>query len=90
MADTISKEHRSWNMSRIKGKDTKPEVQVRRWLFRRGYRFRKNDKRLPGVPDVVLPRYKTVIFVIIIRYASMLICLRAGLIFGRTSLPKMK
>lgn len=63
MADTISKEYRSWNMSRIKGKDTKPEVQVRRWLFRRGYRFRKNDKRLPGVPDVVLPRYKTVIFV---------------------------
>lgn len=63
MADTISKEHRSWNMSRIKGKNTKPEVLVRSWLFRRGYRFRKNDKRLPGAPDVVLPRYKTVIFV---------------------------
>jgi DNA mismatch endonuclease (patch repair protein) len=63
MADTISKEHRSWNMSRIKGKDTKPEVRVRSWLFRHGYRFRKNDKRLPGVPDVVLPKYKSVIFV---------------------------
>lgn len=63
MADIISKERRSWNMSRIKGKDTKPEAQVRSWLFLHGYRFRKNDRRLPGVPDVVLPRYRTVIFV---------------------------
>lgn len=63
MADTISKEHRSWNMSQIRGADTKPEVLVRSWLFRHGFRFRKNDKRLPGVPDVVLPRYKVAIFV---------------------------
>ena len=63
MADTISKERRSWNMSRIRGADTKPEVLVRSWLFRDGFRFRKNDRRLPGAPDVVLPRYKVVIFV---------------------------
>lgn len=63
MTDHISPEHRSWNMSRIKGKDTKIEVQVRSWLFSRGFRFRKNDKRYPGNPDIVLPKYKTVIFV---------------------------
>lgn len=63
MTDHISPEHRSWNMSRIKGKDTKIEVQVRSWLFSRGFRFRKNDKRCPGKPDVVLPKYKTVIFI---------------------------
>lgn len=63
MTDHISPEHRSWNMSRIKGKDTKIEVQVRSWLFSRGFRFRKNDKRYPGKPDIVLPKYKTVIFV---------------------------
>ena len=63
MTDKISAEHRSWNMSRIKGKDTKIEVMVRQYLFQRGFRFRKNDKRYPGKPDVVLPKYKTVIFV---------------------------
>lgn len=63
MTDHISPEQRSWNMSRIKGKDTKIEVQVRSWLFSRGFRFRKNDKRYPGKPDVVLPKYKTVIFI---------------------------
>lgn len=63
MTDRISKEHRSWNMSRIQGKDTRPEVKVRSWLFRRGFRFRKNDVRYPGKPDVVLPRYHTVIFI---------------------------
>lgn len=61
--DHLTPEHRSWNMSRIRGKDTKIEVEVRRYLFSRGFRFRKNDKRLPGKPDVVLPKYKTVIFV---------------------------
>lgn len=50
-------------MSRIKGKDTKIEVEVRSWLFSRGLRFRKNDKRYPGKPDIVLPKYKTVIFI---------------------------
>ena len=63
MADIISRKDRSWNMSRIKGKDTKPEVQVRSWLFQHGFRFRKNDPRYPWKPDVVLPKYKTVIFV---------------------------
>ena len=50
-------------MARIKGKDTKPETLLRSLLHRRGFRFRIHDKRLPGKPDVVLPRYKTVIFV---------------------------
>jgi DNA mismatch endonuclease (patch repair protein) len=63
MTDRISKEKRSWNMSRIQGKNTKPEVKVRSWIFRRGFRFRKNDARYPGKPDVVLPKYHTVIFV---------------------------
>lgn len=63
MADQISKEHRSWNMSRIRGKDTKIENQVRSYLFHEGFRFRKNDPRYPGKPDVVLPKYHTVIFV---------------------------
>ena len=63
MTDHISPEHRSWNMRQIKGKDTKIEVMVRQYLFRQGFRFRKNDKRYPGKPDIVLPKYQTVIFV---------------------------
>ena len=63
MVDRITVEHRSWNMSKIKGKETKIEVKVRSYLFKNGFRFRKNDKRLPGKPDVVLPKYKTVIFI---------------------------
>ena len=50
-------------MSRIRGKDTSIERDVRKWLFAKGFRFRKNDKRYPGKPDVVLPKYNTVIFV---------------------------
>ena len=50
-------------MSRIRGKDTKIEIWVRKYLFAQGFRFRKNDKRYPGKPDVVLPMYRTVIFV---------------------------
>lgn len=61
--DALSTEKRSWNMSRIRGKDTAIEVLVRSALFRRGYRFRKNVKDLPGKPDIVLPKYRTVIFV---------------------------
>jgi DNA mismatch endonuclease, patch repair protein len=61
--DKISKEHRSWNMSRIKGKNTKPEIIVRKLLHSMGYRFRLHRKDLPGKPDIVLPKYKTVIFV---------------------------
>ena len=63
MTDRITPEHRSWNMSRIKGKDTKIEVEVRKYLFSKGYRFRKNDKRYPGKPDIVLPKYHVAIFV---------------------------
>ena len=63
MADNHSKEIRSYNMSRIRSKDTKPEVLVRKYLFSKGLRFRKNDKRYPGHPDIVLPKYNTVIFV---------------------------
>lgn len=54
---------RSYTMSHIRGKDTKIEVMVRSYLFRRGLRFRKNDKRYPGHPDVVLPKYHTIVFV---------------------------
>ena len=61
--DSLSEEKRSWNMSRIKGKDTAIEVLVRKYLFSKGFRFRKNDKRFPGKPDIVLPKYKTVVFV---------------------------
>lgn len=50
-------------MSQIKGKNTKPEETVRKYLFGRGLRYRKNDKRLPGHPDIVLPKYKTVVLV---------------------------
>ena len=63
MADSLSKEKRSWNMSKIRGKDTAIEVRVRKYLFSKGFRYRKNVKRLPGKPDIVLPKYKTVIFV---------------------------
>lgn len=61
--DGLSREKRSWNMSQIKAKDTKIEVSVRKYLFSKGFRYRKNDKRFPGKPDIVLPKYKTVIFV---------------------------
>lgn len=63
MVDKFSKETRSRVMSRIRGKDTKPEILVRSYLFSRGLRFRKNDKRYPGKPDIVLPKYNTVVFV---------------------------
>ena len=63
MSDSLTAQKRSWNMSRIKGKDTKIEIVVRKYLFSKGFRFRKNDKRYQGKPDVVLPKYKTVIFV---------------------------
>ncbi len=61
--DVHSKEVRSYNMSRIKGKNTKPEEIVRKYLFSQGFRYRKNDKRYPGTPDIVLPKYKTAIFI---------------------------
>lgn len=63
MTDKLTKEQRSYNMSQIKSKDTKPEIAVRHALHHLGYRYRKNDKRLPGKPDIYLPKYKTVIFI---------------------------
>ena len=63
MADHLSKQKRSWNMSRIRSENTKPEMAVRSLLHTMGYRFRLHSRGLPGKPDVVLPRYKTVIFV---------------------------
>lgn len=63
MADIKTKESRSYNMSRIGGKDTKPEEIVRKYLFSKGFRYRKNVRNLPGSPDLVLPKYRTVVFV---------------------------
>lgn len=63
MADVHDQKTRSYNMSRIRGKNTKPEMLVRRFLFSHGFRYRLNVKTLPGKPDIVLPKYKTVIFV---------------------------
>lgn len=63
MADRISPKHRSWNMSRIRNKDTRPEKCLRSLLHQAGFRFRLHVSNLPGKPDLVLPRYKTVIFV---------------------------
>ena len=63
MADVKTPEQRSRNMAAIKGKDTKPEMIVRKYLFSRGLRFRVQVRKLPGNPDIVLPKYKTVIFV---------------------------
>jgi DNA mismatch endonuclease (patch repair protein) len=63
MVDRISEKHRSWNMSRIRGKDTKPEKAVRSLLHRMGYRFRLHRKDLPGRPDIVLPSRKSVVMV---------------------------
>ncbi len=63
MADIYSKERRSWVMARIRGRNTEPEMMIRSMVFRMGFRFRLHDKRLPGCPDIVLPRYKCVIFV---------------------------
>ena len=61
--DTLTPEQRHKNMQRIRSKDTKPEVLVRKFLFSQGFRYRKNDRRLPGHPDIVLPKYHTVVFV---------------------------
>ena len=61
--DKVSKEIRSRNMSHIKSKDTSLEIIVRKELFKRGFRYRKNVKDLPGKPDIVLKKYNTAIFV---------------------------
>lgn len=61
--DVHSKEIRSFNMSRIRGKNTKPEEVVAKYFFSQGFRYRRNVRNLPGTPDIVMKKYKTVIFV---------------------------
>ncbi len=63
MADVMTSEQRSRCMAAIKGKDTNPEMIVRKYLFSRGLRFRVQVRKLPGTPDIVLPKYKTAVFV---------------------------
>lgn len=63
MSDIFSFQKRSDIMSKIGGRNTKPEILVRKFLFSKGFRYRINVKTLPGKPDIVLPKYKTVIFV---------------------------
>ena len=63
MIDVVDVATRSRMMAGIRGKDTKPELTVRRYLHRQGFRFRLNDRHLPGAPDLVLPKYRTVVFV---------------------------
>ena len=63
MTDIITREHRSWNMSQIRGSDTKPEIAVRSYLHRNSLRFRIHDKKLPGKPDIALKKYNTAIFI---------------------------
>lgn len=63
MTDIFTKAKRSDIMSKISGTETKPEILVRKFLFANGFRYRKNDKRYPGKPDIVLPKYKAVIFI---------------------------
>ncbi len=63
MSDSLTPEKRSWNMSQIPAQDTSIEVKVRKYLFAQGFRYRKNVKGLPGKPDIVLPKYRTVVFI---------------------------
>lgn len=63
MTNKISKEKRSKIMSHIKGKDTKIEIKVRKYLYHHGFRYRKNDRNLPGTPDIVIMKYRVAIFV---------------------------
>ena len=63
MTDVHDKATRSYNMSRIRAKNTKPEMLVRKFLHAQGFRYKLHDKKLPGKPDIVLPKYKTVIFI---------------------------
>lgn len=61
--DNHDKKTRSYNMSRIRSTNSKPEELVRKFLFSKGLRYRKNVRKLPGCPDIVLPKYKTIIFI---------------------------
>ena len=61
--DSLTKEKRSWNMSRVKSKNTRPEIIFRKALFALGYRYKLHDKKLSGTPDLVFKKYRTVVFV---------------------------
>lgn len=63
MADVHTPAQRSYNMSKVRSKNTKPEMLVRQFLFSQGFRYRLHDKKLPGKPDLVLPKYHTAIFI---------------------------
>lgn len=63
MTDVLTQEQRQLNMSRIRGRDTKPELLIRHGLHARGLRYRLHDRKLPGRPDIVFPRYRAVVFV---------------------------
>ena len=63
MADTVSREQRSRNMAAIRSKDTKPEVYLRKLLWKQGLRYRLHDKKIPGKPDIYFPKYRTAVFV---------------------------
>ena len=63
MSDIFSREKRSLIMAQVKDRETKPEIAVRKFLFSKGFRYRKNYKSLPGTPDIVLPKYRTAIFI---------------------------
>lgn len=86
--DKLTKEQRHRCMSAIKGKNTKPELLVRKFLFSRGFRYRLNHPRLPGHPDIVLRKYRTVIFVngcfgMVMKNANTFVRLKPTLIFGK-------
>lgn len=88
--DNLTEKQRSYNMSRVKGKDTKPEKVVRSLLFSMGYRFRIHDAKLPGKPDIVLPKYKAVIFVHGCFWHGHMGCKRAKLPSTRSEFWKQK
>jgi len=88
MVDIFSQDKRSEGMSKIRGKDTKIEQKVRKFLFAQGLRFRKNDERYPGTPDVILPKYKRQylfmdVFGMGMRVVNTIGFLRRGRIFGK-------
>lgn len=89
--DRLTKEQRHRNMAAIHGRDTKPEMIVRKFLFSRGFRYRLNHPRLPGHPDLVLRKYRTIIFVngcfgMVTKDANIMFYQRQMLNFGRIKL----
>ena len=74
MADVHTPEQRSYNMSHIRGKNTRPEELVRRYLFAQGFRYRKNDARFPGKPDIVLPKTRLLLVDDVVTSGNTLLC----------------